>query len=188
MRMQQVENLPLNHLEAGTVPREEERSSWKQTVIMIMALLGLLLSSTSLLYCFFQLKPPETCWAKATLENSQEELLWNWQTIPNHMNYCIKSSQDKKKLEILQEGLYLISGQVASNSEYTIGKHFSVQLRNQEIVLKHPKESNMSDPKLYLDCLHHLHKGDTIFLEFNNPKYINKEPNNTFWQILFMGS
>ncbi|XP_007525275.1 tumor necrosis factor ligand superfamily member 18 [Erinaceus europaeus] len=161
-----MERMPLNLAN----PQEMQRPAWKQWFLHFLVIV-LLLSSTISACIFLLFKTAnKPCIAKFGPLPSK------WQmTSPE--SPCVNKVADWE-LKILQNGLYLIYGQVAPNTTYKELAPFEVRLRkNQNIIQTVTDKSKIQ----YLGRPCELRAEDTIDLIFNSEHQIFK--NNTYLGI-----
>nr|3B93_A Chain A, Tumor necrosis factor ligand superfamily member 18 [Homo sapiens]3B93_B Chain B, Tumor necrosis factor ligand superfamily member 18 [Homo sapiens]3B93_C Chain C, Tumor necrosis factor ligand superfamily member 18 [Homo sapiens]3B94_A Chain A, Tumor necrosis factor ligand superfamily member 18 [Homo sapiens]3B94_B Chain B, Tumor necrosis factor ligand superfamily member 18 [Homo sapiens]3B94_C Chain C, Tumor necrosis factor ligand superfamily member 18 [Homo sapiens]3B94_D Chain D, len=95
---------------------------------------------------------------------------------------CVNKVSDWK-LEILQNGLYLIYGQVAPNANYNDVAPFEVRLyKNKDMIQTLTNKSKIQN----VGGTYELHVGDTIDLIFNSEHQVLK--NNTYWGIILLAN
>ncbi|KAF3823415.1 hypothetical protein GH733_010851 [Mirounga leonina] len=95
---------------------------------------------------------------------------------------CVNKTADEK-LEILQNGLYLIYGQVAPNTTYKEPAPFEVRLcKNEDIIQALTKNSKIQN----VGGTYELHAGDILELIYNSEHQVLK--NNTYWGILLLAN
>ncbi|XP_036057905.1 tumor necrosis factor ligand superfamily member 18 [Onychomys torridus] len=156
-------------------PRGEQRFR-KPWLLCIVPLLLLLFYATGALI-FTSLKPTakDPCMVKFELLPSK------WQmTSPEPL--CVTMTSDGK-LEILQDGVYLIYGQVTPipKESITNSAEFIVELVKKGNVL----QSATNDFQiLTIGGIYELRARDTIYLRFNSDDHIQK--NNTYWGVILM--
>lgn len=95
---------------------------------------------------------------------------------------CVKQVADWK-LQILQNGLYSIYGQVAPNTTYKEAAPFDVRLRKNKDIIQNVKNNATIQN---VGGIYELHEGDTIDLIFNVQYQVLK--NNTYWGILLLAN
>lgn len=96
--------------------------------------------------------------------------------------FCVNMTSDGK-LEILQDGVYLIYGQVTpvNKEDIKIPVDFIVELVKEGDVL----QSATNDFQVItIGGIYELHAGDSIYLKFNSDDHVQK--NNTYWGIVLM--
>uniref|UniRef100_A0A9L0IJY1 Tumor necrosis factor ligand superfamily member 18 n=2 Tax=Equus asinus TaxID=9793 RepID=A0A9L0IJY1_EQUAS len=173
MSLNHMENMPLSH----SSPQGAQRTSWKQWVLYSTIIILLLLCSFgTLILTFLPLKTAnETCVAKFGPLPSK------WQmTSPEPP--CVNEIADWQ-LRILQNGLYLIYGQVDPNTAYEGAAPFEVRLyKNEDIIQTLTSNSEIQN----VGGTYELHAGDTINLKFNSEHQVLK--NNTYWGILLLAN
>nr|4G4F_A Chain A, Tumor necrosis factor ligand superfamily member 18 [Otolemur garnettii] len=95
---------------------------------------------------------------------------------------CVNSLPEGK-LKILQDGLYLIYGQVAPSTAYKGVAPFAVQLRKNEAML----QTLTSNSTIYdVGGTYEFHAGDIIDLIFDDEHQVLK--NNTYWGIVLLAN
>lgn len=95
---------------------------------------------------------------------------------------CVNEIADWQ-LRILQNGLYLIYGQVDPNTAYKGVAPFEVRLyKNEDIIQTLTSNSEIQN----VGGTYELHAGDTINLKFNSEHQVLK--NNTYWGILLLAN
>ncbi|KAK2507588.1 hypothetical protein MC885_007284 [Smutsia gigantea] len=95
---------------------------------------------------------------------------------------CVNETADWK-LKILQNGLYLIYGQVAPNTTYKEPAPFEVRLcKNKDVIQTLTNKSTIQN----VGGTYELHAGDVIGLLFNYDHQVLK--NNTYWGILLLAN
>ncbi|XP_036774367.2 tumor necrosis factor ligand superfamily member 18 [Manis pentadactyla] len=174
MSLNHMEDMPLSH----SRPQETQRPSWNQWLLYstIVILLLLLCSFSTLIVTFLPFKVAnEPCGAKFGPLPSK------WQmTSPKPP--CVNETADWK-LKILQNGLYLIYGQVAPNTTYKEPAPFEVQLRkNKDVIQVLTNKSTIQN----IGGTYELHAGDVIGLLFNSDHQVLK--NNTYLGILLLAN
>ncbi|XP_004412502.1 PREDICTED: tumor necrosis factor ligand superfamily member 18 [Odobenus rosmarus divergens] len=173
MSLSHMEDMPLSHSSLqGT-----HRSSWKQWFLYstIVTLL-LLCSFSTLILTFLPLKTDsEPCIAKF----GPFPLKWQM-TCPKLP--CVNKTANEK-LEILQNGLYLIYGQVAPNTTYKEPAPFEVRLcKNEDIIQVLTNNSKIQN----VGGTYELRAGDILELIYNSEHQVLK--NNTYWGILLLAN
>ncbi|KAL4827698.1 hypothetical protein H8958_003325 [Nasalis larvatus] len=172
MCLSHLENMPLSHSRTqGT-----QRSSWKLWLFCSIAIFLFLCSFSWLIFIFLQLETAkEPCMAKFGPLPSK------WQMASSEPP-CVNKVSDWK-LEILQNGLYLIYGQVAPNANYNDVAPFEVRLyKNKDMIQTLTNKSKIQN----VGGTYELHVGDTIDLIFNSENQVLK--NNTYWGIILLAN
>uniref|UniRef100_A0A8C8ZBB8 Tumor necrosis factor ligand superfamily member 18 n=1 Tax=Prolemur simus TaxID=1328070 RepID=A0A8C8ZBB8_PROSS len=172
MSLSHMENMPLSH----SSPQGAQRSSWKPWLLCSTTLMMLLLCSFNIIFTFLPLKTAnEPCVAKFGPLPSK----WQMTTAEPP---CVNKLSDWK-LEILQNGLYLIYGQVAPDATYKGVAPFAVQLcKNEDMIQILTNNSIIQN----VGGTYELHAGDIIRLMFNSEYQVLK--NNTFWGIVLLAN
>ncbi|KAL2771287.1 tumor necrosis factor ligand superfamily member 18 [Daubentonia madagascariensis] len=172
MSLSHVENMPLSH----SSPQGAQRSSWKVWLLWLTIVMMLLLCSFSIIFTFLPLKTAnEPCVAKFGPLPSK------WQMVSAEPP-CVNKLSDWK-LEILQNGLYLIYGQVAPNATYKGVAPFAVRLcKNEDMIETLTNNSYIQN----VGGTYELHAGDIIDLIFNSEDQVLK--NNTYWGIILLAN
>uniref|UniRef100_A0AAA9TDR7 Tumor necrosis factor ligand superfamily member 18 n=1 Tax=Bos taurus TaxID=9913 RepID=A0AAA9TDR7_BOVIN len=102
-----------------------------------------------------------------------------WQ-MPSPEPSCVNKTADWR-LKILQNGLYLIYGQVAPNTAYKGRAPFEVQLRKNEDPIQALTNNSMIQN---VGGAYEFHAGDVIDLIFNAEHQVLK--NKTYWGIFLL--
>ncbi|XP_011941301.1 PREDICTED: tumor necrosis factor ligand superfamily member 18 [Cercocebus atys] len=172
MCLSHLENMPLSHSRT----QGAQRSSWKLWLFCSIAIFLFLCSFTWLIFIFLQLETAkEPCMAKFGPLPSK------WQ-MASSQPPCVNKVSDWK-LEILQNGLYLIYGQVAPNANYNDVAPFEVRLyKNKDMIQTLTNKSKIQN----VGGTYELHVGDTIDLIFNSEYQVLK--NNTYWGIILLAN
>ncbi|XP_053462875.1 tumor necrosis factor ligand superfamily member 18 [Nycticebus coucang] len=171
MSLNHMENMPLNNSSL----QGAQRSSWKPWIICMPAVLILSLCFIIIPIFYSFQTATEPCLAKFG------PLPSTWQMTPREPP-CVNSLPDWK-LEILQNGLYLIYGQVAPSTTYKGVAPFAMQLRKNEAMIQ---------TLTYNSTIHNVggtyefHAGDIIDLIFNDEHQVLK--NNTYWGIVLLAN
>ncbi|XP_004425089.1 PREDICTED: tumor necrosis factor ligand superfamily member 18 [Ceratotherium simum simum] len=171
MSLSHMENMPLSH----SSPQAAQRPSWKQWLLYsTIVILLLLCSFGTLVLTFLPLKTAnEPCVAKFGPLPSK------WQ-MASPEPPCVHKVADWK-LRILQNGLYLIYGQVDPNTTYKEVAPFEVRLcKNEDIIQTLTDNSKIQT----IGGTYELHAGDIINLLFNSEHQVLK--NSTYWGILLL--
>ncbi|PNJ42745.1 tumor necrosis factor ligand superfamily member 18 [Pongo pygmaeus] len=171
MCLSHLENMPLSHSRTRA-----QRSSWKLWLFCSIVMLLFLCSFSWLIFIFLQLETAkEPCMAKFGPLPSK------WQMASSEPP-CVNKVSDWK-LEILQNGLYLIYGQVAPNANYNDVAPFEVRLyKNKDMIQTLTNKSKIQN----VGGTYELHVGDTIDLIFNSEHQVLK--NNTYWGIILLAN
>ncbi|XP_062959752.1 tumor necrosis factor ligand superfamily member 18 [Cynocephalus volans] len=173
MRQSHMETMPLSQ----SSPQGARRSSWKMWLLCSATVVLLLLCSLSIL--ILTLLPLQT--AKEPCAAKFGPLPLKWQMASSE-HPCVNKISDWK-LGILQNGLYLIYGQVAPNETYKELAPFKVQLRkNEDIIQTLTNKSKIQ----YVGGTYELHAGDVIELIFNSEHQVLE--NNTYWGIVLLAN
>nr|XP_012299939.1 tumor necrosis factor ligand superfamily member 18 [Aotus nancymaae] len=172
MCLSHLENMPLSHSRT----QGAQRLSWKLWLFCSVVVVLFLCSFGWLIFIFLQLETAkEPCMAKFGPLPSK------WQMAPSDPP-CVNKVSDWK-LEILQNGLYLIYGQVAPNGNYNDVAPFEVRLyKNKDMIQNLTNKSNIQN----VGGTYELHIGDTINLIFNSEHQVLK--NNTYWGIILLAN
>ncbi|XP_007987679.1 tumor necrosis factor ligand superfamily member 18 [Chlorocebus sabaeus] len=172
MCLSHLENMPLSHSRT----QGAQRSSWKLWLFCSIAIFLFLCSFSWLIFIFLQLETAkEPCMAKFGPLPSK------WQMASSEPP-CVNKVSDWK-LEILQNGLYLIYGQVAPNANYNDVAPFEVRLyKNKDMIQTLTNKSKIQN----VGGTYELHVGDTIDLIFNSEYQVLK--NNTYWGIILLAN
>uniref|UniRef100_G3QSS7 Tumor necrosis factor ligand superfamily member 18 n=2 Tax=Gorilla gorilla gorilla TaxID=9595 RepID=G3QSS7_GORGO len=172
MCLSHLENMPLSHSRT----QGAQRSSWKLWLFCSIVTLLFLCSFSWLIFIFLQLETAkEPCMAKFGPLPSK------WQMASSEPP-CVNKVSDWK-LEILQNGLYLIYGQVAPNANYNDVAPFEVRLyKNKDMIQTLTNKSKIQN----VGGTYELHVGDTIDLIFNSEHQVLK--NNTYWGIILLAN
>ncbi|KAI2520445.1 TNFSF18 isoform 1 [Pan troglodytes] len=172
MCLSHLENMPLSHSRT----QGAQRSSWKLWLFCSIVMLLFLCSFSWLIFIFLQLETAkEPCMAKFGPLPSK------WQMASSEPP-CVNKVSDWK-LEILQNGLYLIYGQVAPNANYNDVAPFEVRLyKNKDMIQTLTNKSKIQN----VGGTYELHVGDTIDLIFNSEHQVLK--NNTYWGIILLAN
>ncbi|EHH50817.1 hypothetical protein EGM_01702 [Macaca fascicularis] len=172
MCLSHLENMPLSHSRT----QGAQRSSWKLWLFCSIAIFLFLCSFSWLIFIFLQLETAkEPCMAKFGPLPSK------WQ-MASSQPPCVNKVSDWK-LEILQNGLYLIYGQVAPNANYNDVAPFEVRLyKNKDMIQTLTNKSKIQN----VGGTYELHVGDTIDLIFNSEYQVLK--NNTYWGIILLAN
>ncbi|XP_050623959.1 tumor necrosis factor ligand superfamily member 18 [Macaca thibetana thibetana] len=172
MCLSHLENMPLSHSRT----QGAQRSSWKLWLFCSIAIFLFLCSFSWLIFIFLQLETTkEPCMAKFGPLPSK------WQ-MASSQPPCVNKVSDWK-LEILQNGLYLIYGQVAPNANYNDVAPFEVRLyKNKDMIQTLTNKSKIQN----VGGTYELHVGDTIDLIFNSEYQVLK--NNTYWGIILLAN
>ncbi|XP_023062799.1 tumor necrosis factor ligand superfamily member 18 [Piliocolobus tephrosceles] len=172
MCLSHLENMPLSHSRS----QGAQRSSWKLWLFCSIAIFLFLCSFSWLTFIFLQLETAkEPCMAKFGPLPSK------WQMASSEPP-CVNKVSDWK-LEILQNGLYLIYGQVAPNANYNDVAPFEVRLyKNKDMIQTLTNKSKIQN----VGGTYELHVGDTIDLIFNSEYQVLK--NNTYWGIILLAN
>ncbi|XP_025259642.1 tumor necrosis factor ligand superfamily member 18 [Theropithecus gelada] len=172
MCLSHLENMPLSHSRT----QGAQRSSWKLWFFCSIAIFLFLCSFSWLIFIFLQLEAAkEPCMAKFGPLPSK------WQ-MASSQPPCVNKVSDWK-LEILQNGLYLIYGQVAPNANYNDVAPFEVRLyKNKDMIQTLTNKSKIQN----VGGTYELHVGDTIDLIFNSEYQVLK--NNTYWGIILLAN
>ncbi|XP_011817714.1 PREDICTED: tumor necrosis factor ligand superfamily member 18 [Colobus angolensis palliatus] len=172
MCLNHLENMPLSHSRT----QGAQRSSWKLWLFCSIAIFLFLCSFSWLIFIFLQLETAkEPCMAKFGPLPSK------WQMASSEPP-CVSKVSDWK-LEILQNGLYLIYGQVAPNANYNDVAPFEVRLyKNKDMIQTLTNKSKIQN----VGGTYELHVGDTIDLIFNSEYQVLK--NNTYWGIILLAN
>ncbi|XP_003893628.1 tumor necrosis factor ligand superfamily member 18 [Papio anubis] len=172
MCLSHLENMPLSHSRT----QGAQRSSWKLWLFCSIAIFLFLCSFSWLIFIFLQLEAAkEPCMAKFGPLPSK------WQ-MASSQPPCVNKVSDWK-LEILQNGLYLIYGQVAPNANYNDVAPFEVRLyKNKDMIQTLTNKSKIQN----VGGTYELHVGDTIDLIFNSEYQVLK--NNTYWGIILLAN
>ncbi|XP_027420645.1 tumor necrosis factor ligand superfamily member 18 isoform X1 [Bos indicus] len=171
MSLSHMENMPLSHSSL----QGAQRPSWKQWLFYSTVIIVLLLCSFSaLIFTFLPLKTAQgPCVAKFGPLPSK------WQ-MPSPEPSCVNKTADWR-LKILQNGLYLIYGQVAPNTAYKGRAPFEVQLRKNEDPIQALTNNSMIQN---VGGAYEFHAGDVIDLIFNAEHQVLK--NKTYWGIFLL--
>lgn len=95
---------------------------------------------------------------------------------------CVNKTANEK-LEILQNGLYLIYGQVAPNTTYKEPAPFAVRLRkNEDIIQALTNNSKIQN----VGGTYELRAGDILELIYNSDHQVLK--NHTYWGIVLLAN
>ncbi|XP_043341814.1 tumor necrosis factor ligand superfamily member 18 [Cervus canadensis] len=173
MSLSHMENMPVGH----SSPQGAQRPSWKQWLLYsTVTVLLLLCSFSALIFTFLPLKTAQgPCVAKFGPLPSK------WQ-MPSPEPSCVNKTADWR-LKILQNGLYLIYGQVAPNTAYKGRAPFEVQLRkNEDPIQALTNNSTIQN----VGGAYEFHAGDVIDLIFNAEHQILK--NKTYWGIFLLAN
>ncbi|XP_063483457.1 tumor necrosis factor ligand superfamily member 18 [Symphalangus syndactylus] len=172
MCLSHLENMPLSHSRT----QGAQRSSWKLWLFCSIVMLLFLCSFSWLIFIFLQLETAkEPCMAKFGPLPSK------WQ-MASSKPPCVNKVSDWK-LEILQNGLYLIYGQVAPNANYNDVAPFEVRLyKNKDMIQTLTNKSKIQN----VGGTYELHVGDTIDLIFNSEHQVLK--NNTYWGVILLAN
>ncbi|EHH15824.1 hypothetical protein EGK_01975 [Macaca mulatta] len=172
MCLSHLENMPLSHSRT----QGAQRSSWKLWLFCSIAIFLFLCSFSWLIFIFLQLETAKVpCMAKFGPLPSK------WQ-MASSQPPCVNKVSDWK-LEILQNGLYLIYGQVAPNANYNDVAPFEVRLyKNKDMIQTLTNKSKIQN----VGGTYELHVGDTIDLIFNSEYQVLK--NNTYWGIILLAN
>ncbi|CAH6789366.1 tumor necrosis factor ligand superfamily member 18 [Phodopus roborovskii] len=166
-----MEEMPLS----PASPREAQRFRKPWLLCIVPLLLLLFYTTGALIFASFKPTVKEPCMVKFELSPSK------WQmTSPEPL--CVNMTSDGK-LEILQDGVYLIYGQVTPVDKGNIqnSADFIVELVKEGNVL----QSATNDFQiLTIGGIYELHAGDSIYLRFNCDNHVQK--NNTYWGIILM--
>ncbi|XP_008262010.4 tumor necrosis factor ligand superfamily member 18 [Oryctolagus cuniculus] len=171
MHLSHMESLPVSH----SSHQGAQRSSWKLWLLCSTVLLLLLCSLSTLILTFLPLKQTakEACVAKFGPLPSK------WQ-MESPKPSCVNKISDWK-LKILQNGLYIIYGQVAPDPTYKGFAPFEVQLcKNKEAIQTLTNNSKIQN----LGGIYEFDAGDIIELRFNSDDQVLK--NNTYWGIVLL--
>ncbi|TKC38508.1 hypothetical protein EI555_019084, partial [Monodon monoceros] len=113
--------------------------------------------------------------------STQGPLPSKWQ-MPSPEPSCVNKTADWR-LKILQNGLYLIYGQVAPNTAYKGRAPFEVLLRKNEDPIQALTNSSTIQN---VGGAYEFHAGDVIDLIFNAEHQVLK--NNTYWGIYLLAN
>ncbi|XP_031544628.1 tumor necrosis factor ligand superfamily member 18 isoform X1 [Vicugna pacos] len=173
MSLSHMENMPLSH----SGPQGAQRPSWKQWLLYSTTIVLLLLCSFStLIYTLLPLKTAnEPCVAKFGPLPSK------WQMASPEPS-CVNKTADWR-LKILQNGLYLIYGQVAPNTAYKGHAPFEVLLRRNGDTIQALTNSTTVQN---VGGAYEFHAGDAIDLIFNEEHQVLK--NNTYLGIFLLAN
>nr|XP_010982835.1 tumor necrosis factor ligand superfamily member 18 isoform X3 [Camelus dromedarius]XP_031291607.1 tumor necrosis factor ligand superfamily member 18 isoform X3 [Camelus dromedarius]XP_031291608.1 tumor necrosis factor ligand superfamily member 18 isoform X3 [Camelus dromedarius]XP_031291609.1 tumor necrosis factor ligand superfamily member 18 isoform X3 [Camelus dromedarius] len=173
MSLSHMENMPLSH----SGPQGAQRPSWKQWLLYSTTIILLLLCSFStLIYTLLPLKTAnEPCVAKFGPLPSK------WQMASPEPS-CVNKTADWR-LKILQNGLYLIYGQVAPNTAYKGHAPFEVLLRRNGDTIQALTNSTTVQN---IGGAYEFHAGDAIDLIFNEEHQVLK--NNTYLGIFLLAN
>uniref|UniRef100_A0A8D2DMJ7 Tumor necrosis factor ligand superfamily member 18 n=1 Tax=Sciurus vulgaris TaxID=55149 RepID=A0A8D2DMJ7_SCIVU len=165
-----VENMPLSH--PGS--QGAQRGSYKRWLITAVVLV--VCSVSALVLSSLPLKAAaDSCQAKFGPLPSK------WQTVPPEPS-CMNKTSDWK-LTVLQNGLYLIYGQVVFDTTYNGVAPLEVQLRKNKDAIQTLKNNFKIQT---IGGTYELHAGDTMGLIFNSEDQILK--NNTYWGIVLVAN
>ncbi|XP_025856861.1 tumor necrosis factor ligand superfamily member 18 [Vulpes vulpes] len=173
MSLSHMEDMSLSH----SSPQGTHRLSWKQWLLYSTTVTLLLICSFStLILTFLPFKTAsEPCVAKFGPLPSKWQI--TYPKLP-----CVNKTADEK-LEILQNGLYLIYGQVAPNTAYKEPAPFEVRLyKNEDIIQALTNNSKIQN----VGGTYELHAGDILDLIFNAEHQVLK--NSTYWGILLLAN
>ncbi|KAM5237691.1 tumor necrosis factor ligand superfamily member 18 [Ctenodactylus gundi] len=171
MSLSHIESMSLSHPSS----QEAHRPSWKPW-FLFSAIPLLLCFFGAIILTFFPLKTAkESCVAKFG------PLPLKWQ-MASPEPPCMSKVTDWK-LKILQNGLYLIYGQVAFDVTYKGAAPFDVRLRKNEANLQILTNSSQIQT---VGGAYELHTGDTVDLIFNSGDQVLK--NNTYWGIILVSN
>ncbi|EDM09414.1 rCG46159 [Rattus norvegicus] len=166
-----MEEMPLSE----SSPRGTERLRKPWLFCIVALLLMLFCTLGTLIYTSLKPTAKEPCMVKFELLSSK------WQmTAPEP--HCVNMTSDGM-LEILQNGVYLIYGQVIPVDKEYIKDNapFVVQI----VKKNHALQTLTNDFKILpIGGIYELNAGDTIYLEFNSEDHIQKS--NTYWGIILM--
>ncbi|XP_036127898.1 tumor necrosis factor ligand superfamily member 18 [Molossus molossus] len=173
MSSRHMEIMPLHHAS----PPGTQRCCWKPWVLptSVAVLLAICFSIVVLTVPSLKIISEQHCVAKFGPLPSK----WNMTSLEPR---CVRQKADWK-LEILQDGLYSIYGQVAPNITYKEKAPFVVWLRKNKGILQALK--NITEIQ-NVGGTYELHAGDVIDLIFNDDYQVLK--NNTFWGILLLAN
>uniref|UniRef100_A0A8C5LNZ4 Tumor necrosis factor ligand superfamily member 18 n=1 Tax=Jaculus jaculus TaxID=51337 RepID=A0A8C5LNZ4_JACJA len=164
-----MEDLPLHQPSSQGAQR-----CWRPQLLYTALVLLVLCSCGALIFTFFP-TANEPCMARFG------PLPLKWQmTSPEPL--CINTTSDWK-LKILQNGLYLIYGEVAFDATYKGWAPFAAQLCKNERVLQTVTNSSQVQA---IGGTYELRTGDTIDLIFNSEDQVLT--NNTYWGIILVAN
>uniref|UniRef100_A0A4X1UGV8 Tumor necrosis factor ligand superfamily member 18 n=1 Tax=Sus scrofa TaxID=9823 RepID=A0A4X1UGV8_PIG len=191
MSLSHMENMPLSH----SSPHAAQRPSWKQWLLYsTIVILLLLCSFSALILTFLPLKVRRQQYLRLLFIVLHFALTSNrpcvakfgplpskWQ-MPSPEPSCVNKTDDWR-LKILQNGLYLIYGQVAPNTAYKGQAPFEVLLRrNEDPIQSLTNNSTVQN----VGGAYEFHAGDVIDLIFNAEHQVLK--NNTYWGIFLLAN
>ncbi|XP_054443530.1 tumor necrosis factor ligand superfamily member 18 isoform X2 [Pteronotus mesoamericanus] len=172
MSLGHMENMPLHQV----APSGAQRPGWKLWVFSALALVLLVCSVSTVVFALLSLKTVSTpCVAKFGPLPSK------WKMVSLEPS-CVRQIADWK-LQILQNGLYLIYGQVAPNTLWKQLAPFDVRLLKNGTIIQIVKDNTTIQN---VGGTYELHHGDTIELTFNTPHQVLQ--NNTYWGILLLAN
>ncbi|XP_075843572.1 tumor necrosis factor ligand superfamily member 18 [Microtus pennsylvanicus] len=166
-----MEEMPLS----PPSPRGAQRFRKPWLLCMVPLLVLLFYTTGALIFTSLKAIVKEPCMVKFELSSSK------WQmTSPEPL--CVNMTS-VGKLGILQDGEYLIYGQVTPFAKKDIknSAEFIVEIIKDGNVL----QSATNDFQiLTIGGIYELHAGDSIYLRFNSDDHVQKD--NTYWGVVLM--
>ncbi|KAL1775042.1 tumor necrosis factor ligand superfamily member 18 [Sigmodon hispidus] len=167
-----MEDIPLSQ----PSPRGAQRFRKPWLLCLVPLLLLLFYTTGALIFTYLKPTAKDPCMVKFELSKSK------WQmTSPEPL--CVTMTPNGK-LEILQDGMYLIYGQVTpvAKEDVKIPADFIVDLVKKENDVLQSATNDFQT--LTIGGIYELLAGDTIYLKFNCDSHVQK--NNTYWGIVLM--